>query len=280
MTRIVVEAEPRYLIGFPFVVSLTYETGSTGEYATVPVSELWSDQDCRVGARLVPVHGGETVVPSLHEPDIPKKEVLLPPGAAYRMLLDLTKESRIWQPGVYHLSIAARTSPESVESAPVTVELATPNAADAREGARLRSLGSHSYDAHQGSWQPFLTSHPATVTVSPALSHDASQQLALVLFYHRAAYGPETPARLDPRWLDSIRAPSLRAEVAALALELGAARLDPGAPGLERDLTARWPGMSHRALDIRSGQGAIARARETFGAEGHFAPRYPSRAYT
>jgi hypothetical protein len=281
LPKVVVEAEPRYLIGFPLVVAMTYENDSTTAYATLPALDFDSNYDGRVGVHLVPVRGGVAVQPSVHEHgEFRRKELLLPPGAAFRTLIDITRESRIWEPGVYELSLSVLYISKNLESAPVTVELVTPSAADAQEAARLRGLGNHSYDANQGSWYPFLARNPGTVAVSPALSVEASQQLALYLFHHRAAYGPETPAQIDARRLDAIVAPSLRAEVAALELELAAARLDPSAPALEKGLVARWPGMAQRAADIRAGNGAIARAREGFGAGSHFAPRFPQRAYS
>jgi hypothetical protein len=127
----------------------------------------------------------------------------------------------------------------------VTVELVEPSPTDAAEATRLRKLAKSDY-GDTGEWRWFLNRNWNTVVPSPALSFDAQRQLALHLFLHRAAYGPDVVAKLDEKLLDRITEPFLAADVAAFRYEIHAARHSPDAKALFETMVGRWPGVKWR----------------------------------
>jgi hypothetical protein len=251
LPKLTMEAAPRYLVGFPFVVAVTYENHLQDvEYYTLPDLSLWS-APWGIGLHLVPVGGG---VPYDLEPSHSHGEfregVPLREGETRRMLLDLSNFG-IWlppgsslgpriEPGTYRMTLILKDG-GTTTSNPVTVEIVEPDAADAAEAARLRRLGNKGFD--NGGWKPFLTSNWTTVVPAPALSFEAQRQLAFYLFLHRAFYGPDPVAGLDESLLGRVTEPSLAADVAAARYEIHAARHAPDARQTLDALLARWPGM-------------------------------------
>jgi hypothetical protein len=282
--KMVVEAAPRYLIGFPLVVALTYEdhsleTGAQG----LPESVVWGVVDDRIGIHLVPIRGGAPVDVKAQRWDPEPLEaqvsgLSLNLRETRRMLFDLTNLGLAFQPGVYHLSLRISFQRRQVESAPVTVELVAPSAADAAEATRLRSLGLNPPRDNPLQWVHLLN-YWGTVIPSPALSVEARQQVAWHLFLHRAFYGQEDVAHLDASALDAVVSPALRAEVLAEKLEIALARRDPGAARLESELLTRYPGMRRDVDDIHASQGFLATFRKELGAESSYVKPGAPRLY-
>jgi hypothetical protein len=278
---IALEAAPRYVLGFPIMVSVTYQNRTNEISMGLPELVPWAVVNPRVGYRLVPVGGGPAIEERPARPLHGRgPEIGMAPSESRRMLVDLSNYHMVAGPGVYRLSVLVLALGNPVESAPVTVELMAPSAAEASESARLRALASPVRPDDWRAWWYFLTDYWGTPVLSPSLGAEAREQLALHLFYHRAFYGPEGPAQLDVARLGAITAPSLQAEVAVLKLELATARGDPEAPRLRESLLVRWPGLSHRVDDIDRGKGFITDYRRTFGAESHHAAKVAKRPYT
>jgi hypothetical protein len=302
MPKLALEAAPRYLIGFPLVVAVTYDnrSGQTDFFLLPDVNLLSAPWG--IGLSLAPLSGGAAVEirPGSSHEEIPHG-IGLKPGEARRMLLDLSSfgialppESTkaypnlgpsLLQPGKYRLTVILRGagSEETTSSNPVTVEIVEPEPADAMEATRLRGLGVHGFDS--GGWQGFLASNWNAVVPSPSLSFEAQRQLALHLFLHRAFYGPEPVARLDEALLGRITEPSLAADVAAFRYEIHAARGAPDAKPMLDDLLARWSGMRWRFAERKDALGhplplALADGRRLYGAESPRAQHPGQSPYT
>lgn len=277
---LILEAAPRYVIGFPIFVSLTYDNRSGPVRGGLPDLVPWAVPDARIGFRLVSQGGGAAIT---HEPGRPERSgtgIALAAGELRRGIVDLTNHPADLRPGLYRLSLRVLEHSTEIESPAVTVELVAPSPAEAQESARLRALASDHRGTDLGMWWPFLARYWGTPAPSPALGAEAAGQLALLFFWHRAIFGPEAPAQLDVARLGAITAPHLQAEATALRLELLTARGDPGAPALRANLLSRYPGMGHRADAIDAGHGFITEARQLFGAESPFAGKLPKPPYT
>jgi hypothetical protein len=288
MPKLLLEAAPRYLVGFPLVVAVTYDNRSNPvEFYRLPDLDLLfptSASSGNIGLHLAPLAGGAPVDLG---PRYPRRETepgaQLGEGEQRRMALDLSNFGLSLQPGTYRLTLTLRSGKETTTSNPVTVELAAPTPDDAQEAARLRRLGAGARD--NGSWAPFVSHNWNTVVLSPSLSFEAQRQLALHLFLHRAFYGPEPVGRIDDSLLQRIAEPSLAAEVAALRYEILAARGAPDAKQVLDDMLARWPGMRYRFAprEDRLGQpvpAPLAFGRRVFGAEKEHLRPPPFMPYT
>jgi hypothetical protein len=263
---IALEAAPSYVLGFPIVVSVTYENRTTQAMPGLPDLVPWAVVNPRVGYRLVPVSGGPAFEDRPARPVHGRgPEIAVGPHESRRVLLDLSNYHMTAGPGVYRLSVLVERWRRSIESSAATVELKAPSAADAGESARLRALASPVRPDSSHAWRAFLAGYWETPSISPALGAEAREQLALHLFLHRAFYGPEGLAQLDPARLGAVTSPHLQAEVAALRLEIATARRDPDAPRLAAALLARWPGMRHRVVAVDAGNGFLTEARGFLG---------------
>ncbi len=264
MPAVVIEAAPRYLLGFPMPVAVTWENHSKeAEFYAIPALSLLTTQaDVRV--RFSPKQGGPPVEARFSRPEEPAG-LTLAPGHAARVLVDLSNLATRLPPGAYQLTLTLERGPRSRSSNIVDVELIAPSEADAAEATRLRKLGRSPVDA--GAWAPFLRDDWNTVAASPALGAEARRALALHLFLHHAVYGPEKVAAIDPAPLAAIVEPPLAAEVAALRYELLAARHDPGAKSARDAMLKAYPGLAERAAAVDRGEGEIASLRKSVGAE-------------
>jgi hypothetical protein len=286
LPTVLVEAAPRYMIGFPFVVAVTYENHlDQVDFYKLPDLGLL-DAPWGIGLHLVPTSGG---APYDLKPGMSQDEfahgVALNQGERRRMLQDLSNFG-VWvpgtgpragsaiQPGTYRMTLVLQQVKATTTSNPVTIEILDPTPADAQEAARLRKLGHTGFD--NGGWKAFLSSNWSTVVPSPSLSFEAQRQLALHLFLHRAFYGPEPVARVDESLLGRVTEAHLGAEVAALRYEIAAAKGDPGAKQLSADLLSRWPGLGHR---VAAGGGLLAQGRRAYGAEKTHLRPPPSTPY-
>lgn len=278
---LVLEAAPRYVIGFPLFVSVIYDARATWGHTGLPDLVPWVVPDVRVGFRFSPVGGGPDIVNRAKRHERPTSGLMIKRGEVRRGLVDLSNRAGGFdlRPGRYRLSLLIMEMSKERESPSVPVELVAPSPAEARESARLRASTGDSRATDHGYWWPFLALHWETPVVSPALGAEATAQLGLLLFFHRAIYGPEPAGVLDPARLRAVTGPHLAAEALALRLEMAVARGDPGAPALRQALS-RWPGMDHRIAAIDAGEGFITHARKFFGAEGPLAARFPKLPYT
>jgi hypothetical protein len=264
MPAIVIEAPPRYLSGFPMPVAVTWENrAKEAEFYAIPALDLLTTQ-ADVRARFSPKPGGPPVEAHFSRPEEPEG-ITLAPGHAARLLVDLSNLAARIAPGAYELTLTLQRGPRSRSSNIVDIELVAPSDADAAEARRLRKLGRSPVDA--GAWAPFLRDDWNTVTASRTLGAEARRALALHLFLHHAAYGPEKVAAIDPTPLAAIVEPSLAAEVAALRYELLAARHDAGARAARDAMLKAYPGLAERAAAVDRGEGEIALLRRNVGAE-------------
>jgi hypothetical protein len=263
LPTIIVRANPRYLLGLPLVVSVTFDNPQRGArlFELPELSVLFTGGS--IGVQLQPVQGGARIgfPPSDRERG---PRMAMEPGEQREMLLDLTNFGLDLPPGAYWMTVMLQIGRYSSTSQPVKIELVKPSPTDETESTRLRRLGSSPKDT--GAWAPFLKANLNTVTVSPGLSAEAHQQLALHLFLHRALYGPAPVANLDITLLGQITSPILQSEVTVLRWEIQAAHTEqtfsPGAP-----VPA---GMRFRLERIKNGKGFLTQYRKAIGAEQEF----------
>jgi hypothetical protein len=266
-----VKAEPRYLLGFPLLISVTLDNPADGpRFFELPeLSILFREGP--VGVHLQPEAGGPGIG---FAPSTARRSATMPlqPGEQRQMLLDLSNFGLDIPPGVYWLTLTIRVGRYSAASQPVRTEFVRPSASDEGEAVRLRRMGASPTDT--GAWAPFLTDNWNTVTVSPALSLEAHRQLALHLFLHRAIYGPDPVANLDPAPLKQLNSPVLQSEATVLQWEIHAAG-DPR--GLHPGIIGSSAGMRFRMERIEKGEGFITKYRKVLGAGQDFA--HPPASY-
>ena len=270
LPAVVVKGESRYLIGFPLLVSVTFDNQSREtHFFDLPELDLFYQQG-PMGLRLEPMRGGAPIAfgPSSYRG--PAARTSLAPGEKRLMLLDLSNFGLDLMPGVYRLTLTLRVGAYSRDSDPIEVEFALPSPDDAQEAARLRRMGLSPTDT--GAWAPFLKNNWNTVMVSPQLSRDGRRQLALHLFLHRALYGPTPVGRLDPAPLRQVTTPVLQGEVTALEWEIRSETARSGGPSVVpgRVPDASWAGLRARLDRIEHAEGFLTRYRKLFGAEQQF----------
>ncbi len=279
LPQILVEAESRYLLGFPLLMAVTFDnTSSTTEFVSLPELDLFFSRG-PLSIRLEPIADGVllTTVPS--ELELPTNEMGLKPGEQKRMLFDLSNLVMSLQPGQYRLTLTLHVAGYTQASEPIVVEFVTPSTFDAMEATRLRRLGQSPTDT--GAWAPFLRRNWNTVTVSGALTAAATQQLALHLFLHRAFYGPQGVAELETAPLKRMTGPVLAAEAAVLEFEILHARRDAvNRDKLYQSILKNWPGLRYRLEKILRGEGLLTSGRKWFGPEQEFIKPPASYPYT
>ncbi len=259
---VVVKAEQRYVLGFPLLISVTLDNPPGGpRFFSLPELDLFFSHG-PIGVRLDAIGKGTSVsFPPSPTEDLPGG-MALEAGEQLQALLDLSNFGLDLQPGSYWLSLTLKVARYSRSSKPVRVDFVKPSDTDFAEGNRLRKMGGPQADF--GAWGPFLKNNPSAVTVSPNLSPQARQQLALHLFLHHAIYSPAPLSNLDPTPLQQITSPVLQSEVVALRLEIEAAK-SPG--GSLPAVSSFPPGIKYRIEDIQKGQGFIMTYRRVIGAE-------------
>jgi hypothetical protein len=271
LPRIVTEAEPRYLLGFPLLVAVTFDNRNNkdAEFYDIPDLSVFYGHGT-LGVRLAAVGGGEAreIKPSLMEED--RRGVTLSAGERKTMLVDLSNFGLDIHAGQYDLTVTLRVAAQQRSSEAVRITFAAASPTDATEAARLRGLGGP--QGSHGAWSPFLTANRSTVRSSPQLSPEATAQLALHLFLHYAIYGPRGVGQLGLDQLKHIRQPSLAAEVAAMAFEIRAAQLDEaGRKALLETVANRWPGIRYRLEPVLAAEGFLAGYRQGLGPDSPFA---------
>lgn len=276
MPLVTIETAPRHLLGFPFLVALTYENKSKEtEFYALPKGDLLASR-VDITLRLEPKAGGAPFVTRFAKPEEPHGLTLLP-GHALRVLFDLSNTGSKLPLGAHRLTMTLVSGKERRESNAVDVDIVAPSGADEAEATRLRKMGGARLDT--GAWRPFLADNWATVTPSPSLSAEAKGALALHLFLHRVAYGPEPLSKADVASLAAITDASLQGEVAALRYELLSARHDPGAAAARAALQKAYPGLVWRCDAVDRGEGALLILRRSVGAEKTHLRAPPNKPY-
>jgi hypothetical protein len=266
-----VEAEAQYVLGYPILVSviLHNETADT-DFLNLPELGLLLPIDS-LAAVLQPIDGSSEIRlgPSFTFRDENLFRTELMAGQIKRMLIDLSQFGRPLSHGQYQLSLSIFDgSSVSRSSSPVRVEFIEPSPAERTEAERLRRLGLRAHVVDCGSWQPFLISNWNTVSLSQTLGEKASHQLALHLYLHRAAYGPETLDHLPIDDLRKLRGPVLSAEAGCLEYEILALRGNKTELEAARSrLLQTWPGLKVRLEQIENGQGLLTTLRKGYGVE-------------
>ena len=267
-----IAAAPRYFIGLPIVVSVTWDNRSAqADFFLMPGLDLTFTAGGDISVSLVPTGSDGARL----ETRFPKGEehspvVTLHAGQKRTMVCDLSNLGAGLHPGTYVLTLTLRQGASSRLSNQVRTELVSLDPAGTAEAQRLRQLGGVNPAHDTGAWAPFLTRNLNTVVASSALAPEARDQLALHLFMHRATWLPGTVAGLDSNPLDAIRAPQLAAEIAALKYEIAQARHDPHAASLRAALLKHFPGLRHRVEAADHGEGTLAVQRRAFGVEASF----------
>jgi hypothetical protein len=263
-------AAPRYYLGLPLVVSVTWDNRSTTTtFPSMTPLDLTFSFGANVAVSMVPAGAsGGRVETGFARRDEDDPTVALYPGERRQMVYDLSNLGVAFRPGAYDLTLTLRQPPALRNSNIARTELVALREVDALEAARVRQLGDAALDT--GAWEPFLTDNLNTVTVSRAFDARAREQLGLHLFLHRAVWTPGKVANIDPAPLDAITGPHLDAEVAALRYEILHARHDPQVAAQRAALLARFPGMRHRVESIERGEGSLRMDRQAFGIESSF----------
>lgn len=281
---IAVEAEARYVLGYPILVAviLHNETVDT-DFLDLPELGLLLPIDS-LAAVLQPIKGGPIVRlgPSFTFFDQGLFRTELMAGEVKRMLIDLTQFGQPLSPGEYHLSLFIFSRPGvSRSSSLVRVEFVEPSIEEKIEADRLRRLGLRTNVVDYGSWQPFLTNNWNTVSLSETIGEEASHQLALHLFLHKAAYGPEPLEHFPLDVLRKLQGPVLSAEAASLEYEILAVRGNKTELEITRSrLLQTWPGLKARLKQIDNGEGLITTLRKGYGVEKDFPLPPGRRPYT
>jgi hypothetical protein len=201
LVHLAVDAEPKYLLGFPVVVAVTFDNSRNAwNHYGLPMIDLFTE-GAVLELELEPVAEGKAMRTGSLPSDAWRATFDLGPGEVRRMTWDLTNIGIPMSPGVYRLALRLRFAGRESASAPVTVEFVQPPTDQAAEATRLRRLGQTSFDS--GSWVPFLVDNWHTVELAPCLGAMARRQLALHLFLHRSIYSSTATALLDASSLRS-----------------------------------------------------------------------------
>lgn len=266
-----VEVETRYVLEFPILLAVTLRNDSADtDFLDLPDLGLLQPLDS-IAVELRPRDGGAVlrIGPQFETSDANLFRTELLVGQAKRMLIDLSQAGQPLRPGRYELRVLLFSRAAVHRASPaVAVEMLAPSVPERAEAARLRRLGLTGNAADSGSWQPFLKSNWSTVAPAPSLGEGALRQLALHLWLHRAAYGPEALAQLSDDGLLPFASSLLQPDAALLAYELLEARADrPKQDAMRASLLQRWPQLGSALDRIDRGSGLLRTLRQGYGAE-------------
>lgn len=271
LPAVFIEAESQYVVGYPVLVAVIFrnETSDT-DYLNLPDLGLMNPIDS-VSVEFRPVDGGPQIQlgPKFDFREQHLFRTTLMAGEVKRRLIDLTHFGEPVKSGEYWMTLSLYNRPkESRTSSHVKVAFIEPSSAEHSEGKRLRQLGLAPNDRDFGSWKPFLARNWNTVSVSEGIGVQASKQLALYLFLHKACYGPESLSNLGLEMLENLRGPVLSCESALLEYELLCARGNKveGSAVRPRALQT-WPGLKDRFTQIDNGEGLLSLLRKGYGVE-------------
>jgi len=266
LPRLTVQAEERYLIGFPLIIAITIANDTKDHrFYQLPKADLIRASG-PLGISLVGTLGANRYDRQPSAFDEGSSGMSLMPGEQKTLLLDVTNFGFPLAADTYAVTVNIRAANHDVTSEPVRITLIAPPARDSAEAVRLRALGRPSPDT--GAWAPFLTNNWNTVRVSPELDPRAREQLSLHLFLHYALYGPHPIDKLGTDRLAEIRQASLAPEVEALSFEIRAPQLDEvRRKALFNETVKRWPGIRFRLERALEGEGWLHIYRDAVGAE-------------
>jgi hypothetical protein len=270
LPAITIEAEPRYVAGFPMLVAVTLRnTAADTDYLNLPALGLAYPLDS-IAMELEPADGGQAVRagPQFTWRDRNLFKLQLMSRESMRSVIDLSDFGQPVPPGRYGLKLLLYAHSKVFRASNVVrVEIVAPSDAERAEAERLRRMGLRDNMPDTGSWQPFLTRNPQTVTVGPEVQGPALDQLRLHLVLHRAAYDPEPLANFPVARLREIRGVAA-AEAQILEYEMLTMREGrDGAEALRARLLASAPELGKRLRQIEAGEGLLRTLRMGYGAE-------------
>lgn len=258
-----VEADSRYVLDFPFIVTVTFVNGPEGaEFYTLPELSFFYTRG-PMAIELAPVDGGPTsrVGPFPEVEGEPVASGTLLTGQERRMVLDLDTAGPRVGPGIYRLTMTLNVSGSTRVSEPVVIELLAPSPEEAAESERLRSLGT------SPGWVAFLRANWNTVEPAATLRPEVAWQLWPYLFLHRVFYGPEGVSSFDPASLDAVRGRAWASEARVWQYELLRARGDASTcERLRAAIESEWPGLRERLDEVDRDDGFLTRGRRVYGA--------------
>lgn len=265
-----VEAQGRYVIGFPLLIAvgLCNESVDT-DYLNLPDLGLLMPIDS-LALVLHPEGGGPALVigPSFETEEQHLFRTHLMVGECTRSVIDISTLGQPLEPGRYRLESRLFSHSGVYRASPgVAVELVEPSAPERAQAQRLRRLGLPGQALDTGSWLPFLTHNGSSVPPPAGLGAIASYQLALHLALHGAAYGPVALDLLPLDHFAAVQGPVLAPEVAVLQYELLAARTSDTRRDAARALILRqWPALGRRLDQVDRGSGLLTTLRNGYGA--------------
>lgn len=255
-----VDCDGRYVLGFPMHVAVTVCSAHPGSYARRLPLAGWAGNAGAIGVRLVnPVTRAEVVashpVPVVI-PEIGTSTFSLAPGACRRMLVDV---SSFLPPdlaaGRYDITITYVAPPDRVESHPIPVTLAAPNAVEKAEIDKLLPAVERA-----GSWGRWTNLPPREGDVI-TLPRGALDPLRFNRIMRYLMYGPEELAVVSPSIVDVLHG-VYEPESHAILAELYAARRDVARFTEEEEIVrTSFPGLAWWMDEIASGHSELAFVR-------------------
>lgn len=268
-----VTCDRSYLAGFPLIVGVEVRNVSSNIWDTLPFFDLFTVPG-PVSFVLVG-HGHEwTWDEKIPMDDDGTQGIQFEPGKSWLALQDLSEMHPDVPPGSYELSASVVFSGELIRSKPEHFQIQPSAEADRAIAGRLRATS----DDEKTGWHSFVRHNLSTPETS-GLSAAALKGLAYYLYLHRAAYGPQAIAALDPQGPRAFAHGVLESEAAILRLEILTAAGRPEVEGLEKAILERWPGLGWRTERIRSGQGLLTSLRSIYGVDSIYAPKDKPRPY-
>jgi hypothetical protein len=263
--QVVLEAEPKYLLGFPILVAVTFDNSFTQtQFLNLPEIWPWTTRG-RFALTFEPVGQGRRFHLDPAPPEMEPGGLVLNPGQSTRQVLDLSNFTMGITPGKYRLTFTLYVGKHARDSKPVEINLLKAGEDESVEAARLRGLARPPTDT--GAWAPFLTKNWNTVKPGSTLSPKALEQLRYHLFLHRAFYGPTDVAHLVPSATTKLTGPVLEPERALIEFEIAAATHPTAAMAAGNALAKKWPTLVLRINQTLAGEGLLATGRKAFGAE-------------
>jgi hypothetical protein len=261
-----------YLAGFPLIVGVEVKNVSTNRHTLIRYIDLFS----ATGPVFFTLRGRghEWTWPTKsHSNDDDSGQEPFRPGDTWQALQDLSNLHPDIPAGHYELSASLLFPGEMVEAKPVRIQIRRSSQADHAIAAKLRTGG-----RHPAGWNTFVLDNWST-PAAVGLSRPARAALAYYLFLHRAIYGPQGIAALDPEAPRHFAHGILEGEASVIRLEILHAAQRPEAAGLQKAILERWPGIAWRVKDIAEGGGMLKDLRRTYGAESSYGRRHQPGPY-
>lgn len=265
------DTAPVHRAGYPMFVGITvenplprstyYALPEIDRFDVPPPVQLVLTGPGGAAAQVLPAK-----TPGAHEGE--PEGIRLGPGEMVRVLFDLSELHPALVAGRHTLGARYLAKPLRPEADPVSFDVEIPPEEEAAAAAKLCA----SNRAGAPSWNAFLTDNFREVDDEELadLGNEGRARLGYVRMLHQAVYGPDGPARLDPKAFDGLGTGALSGEVVVLEHEMLAARRDPGAALLEQRIVATWPGLRWRVRENYADDGLVTRMRRVYGADRAF----------